>query len=99
MHVVSKLRRHVIHFLAMVMGLMSASLLTMLSSIMIRAMMSLVWIIRDSVTVRESEEELNREQTSMRTDFNSFKKLESSTKILTPQIFLSSQLATVRVEH
>ena len=99
MHAVSKIRRHVIYSLAMAMGLMSASLLTMLSSIMIRDMMSLVWIIRASVIVRESEEELNREQTSMKMVTNSFKRLESSTKILMVQIFPFSQLGIVRVEH
>jgi hypothetical protein len=99
MHVVSKLRRHVIYSLAMVMGLMSASLLTMLSFIMIRAMMLLVWTIRDSVIVRESEEGLSREQTSMKMDSNSFKRSENSTKIHMVQIFPSSQLATVRVVH
>ncbi len=99
MHVVSKLRRHVIYSLAMVMGLMSASSLTMLSFIMIRAMMLLVWTIRDSDTVRESEEELNREQTSMKMDSNLFKRSENSTKIHMVQIFHSSQLATVREVH
>ena len=99
MHAVSKIRRHVIYSLAMAMGLMSASLLTMLSSIMIRDMMSLVWIIRASVIVRESEEELNREQTSMKMVTNSFKRLESSTKILMVQIFPFSQLGIVRVGH
>ncbi len=99
MHVVSKIRRHVIYSLAMVMGLMSASLLTMQSSIMIRDMMSLVWIIRASVIARESEEELNQEQTSMKMVTNSFKRLESSTKILMVQIFPSSLLATARVAH
>lgn len=99
MHVVSKIRRHVIYSLAMVMGLMSASLLTMQSSIMIRDMMSLVWIIKASVIVRESEEELNRDQTSMKMVTNSFKRLESSTKILMVQIFPSSLLATARVAH
>ena len=83
----------------MVMDLMSASSLTMQSSIMIRDMMSLVWTIRDSVTVRESEEELNREQTSMRMDSNSFIRSGNSTKILMVQIFPSSQLAIVRVVH
>ena len=83
----------------MVMDLMSASSLTMQSSIMIRDMMSLVWTIRDLVTVRESEEELNREQTSMRMDSNSFIRSGNSTKILMVQIFLSSQLGIVRVAH
>ena len=83
----------------MVMDLMSASSLTMQSSIMIRDMMSLVWTIRDLVTVRESEEELNREQTSMRMDSNSFIRSGNFTKILMVQIFLSSQLGIVRVAH
>jgi hypothetical protein len=66
---------------------------------MIRDMMLLVWIIRASVIVRESEEELNREQTSMKMVTNSFKRLESSTKILMVQIFPSSLLVTARVAH
>ena len=81
------------------MGLMSASSLTMLSFIMIRATMLLVWTIRDSVTVKESEEELSREQTSMKMDSNLFKRSENSTKIHMVQIFPSLQLATVRVVH
>ena len=99
MHVVSKIRRHVIYSLVMDMGHMSESSLTMQSSIMIRDMMSLVWIIKASVIARESEEELNQEQTSMKMVTNSFKRLESSTKILMVQIFPSLLLATARVAH
>lgn len=75
---------------------MLESLPISLSFITIKAMKLSVWITRDSVTVRELEEELKIVLTFTKTDMHSFWTWGSSTKILLEPSLPFSQPATVK---